>query len=266
LNPYDFFNELNSEIVAEIVERLYADEDELMDGELTAQVKALSDDALATGIEILLKKCTKPMLNDLHADFKENNYTKPIMVQKLMDVLFEKGIAGFFGDSIIDSSIVVNIASKFLGKKTEAENEKLSKEELIEKLEDETNLQGLTKFFEHFTISDLKSWCKKLKIKVSSQSKKRLAKAIIFGEDVGQTITRTSSGRIIEDKPAIDKTISKDDLMKYKVAELKKYCKVHDIKKTGNKSVLVDRITRFHNGEKVELESDSKKKVKIKKI
>jgi len=251
-------------IFTELVQKFYSTEDEILEAATPQQVKALSDDAMATGIESLLKKCTKPILNDLDKDFKESNYTKPMMVHKLMDVLFEKGVSGFFED--FDLAIVANVASKFLGKKFETEN--VSKEELIEKVEEETYLQGLTKFFEHFSIKDLKDWCKKLKIEVASSSKKRLARAIIFGGDLVPSITRTYSGGSKpsqEDKPEIDKTISKEDLLKYKVVELRKYCKSFGIKKSGNKNELVERITKFHTGEEVEMEAKSKKRSRSKK-
>jgi len=154
------------------------------------------------------------------------------------------------------------------GRSEKVETENVKKEELIEKLEEETYLQGLTKFFEYFSIKDLKDWCKKLKIEVASSSKKRLARAIIFGGDLVPTVNRTYSGGnkpSQEEKPEIDKTMSKEDLLKYKVVELRKYCKINGIKKAGNKNELVDRITKFHNGEEVEKETKSKKRSRSKK-
>jgi len=229
-------------------------------------VKALSDDTLTTGIEHLLKKCTKPILNDLDKEFKGSNLTKPVMVTKLIDVLFEKGVKGFFME--FDNTVVVNVVAKFFGKKLETEN--VPKEELVNKLEEETYLQGLTKFFEQFSVADLKGWCKKMKIEVASSSKRRLSRAIIFGLDLGQTnISRTystgGSSQTIENTPEINKTISKDDLLKYKVVELKTYCKSVAIKNTGNKTTLVDRIVKYHNGEEVEKETEPKKRARTKK-
>jgi hypothetical protein len=144
LNPYDFFNDLSENVIfADLVEKFYKDDETVLNQATPQQVKSLSDDALVTGIESLLKRCTKPILNDLDKEFKESNFTKPMMVQKLMDILFEKGVARFFSD--FDQSIVSTVASKFLGKKVNTES--TPKEELISKLEEEIYLQGLTKFF-----------------------------------------------------------------------------------------------------------------------
>jgi len=253
LNPYDFFNDLDKDIIAELVDRFYTEEEELIEGNLVQQVKALSDDAMATSIEHLLKKCTKPILLKFDKEFAENNYTKPVMVAKLADVLFEKGIVPFFED--FDVSDILEVASKFF------EVETKNKDEILEKLEEETYLQGLTKFFEHFSMSDLKSWCKRRKIKVASTSKKRFARAIIFGHDQGQTNSRTTKTN--ENKPEIDKSISKADLKQhYTVALLKKFCKSNGIKKTGTKDVLVDRIITFLNGGEVEMENSETKSKK----
>jgi len=253
-----FFKGLEESVVKEIIEIFYEGDDEILEAKFDQQVQALSDDALVTGIAGMLKKCTKPILMDMDEEFKENNSTKPMMVQKLTDTFYEKGVDVFLEK--LDTSVISSVATKVLRYDTQHE----SKETLIGKLKEDIYMQGLAKFFEHFTVNDLRTFCTLLKIIVKSSSKKRLAKAIIHNKDMGQVKTMKNDP---VDLPEIDKSITKVDLLKYKVVDMRNYCKTVGIKKAGNKNVLVDRIMRFNQGEKVELEDDSttKKRSRSKK-
>jgi hypothetical protein len=261
IDPHKIIKSLDENIVNEMLVMFFKDE-EVMELGRGLQLRALSDSAITTGVDFILNKCTKPILIELEkgesystgGPTNEKSRSKPIIVENLAVKCAERGFASFLGQKKLATLEKVGEKLKVTGS---------NKEELIEKLIEEANIQGLTKMFEAFSPKTLKDWCQSMEIDIQSTSKKRLARGLIYGEDSGPTTTRKYTKPPVE-KIKLDESISQADIMKcYTVTELKKFCGEKKIPALGTKDVLVDRIYRFLQGEEID-ENEGKKPKKDK--
>jgi hypothetical protein len=258
VDPHKIIKNLDEDIIDAMLNNFFHDE-EVMELGRGLQLRALSDSAITTGVDYVLNKCTKPILLELEkgetystgGPTTEKSRSKPIIVENLAVKCAERGFSAFLMQKNVTT--VKKVAEKL-------SVDGADKEDMVEKILEEANIQGLTKMFEAFSAKILKEWCGKMEVEIASTSKKRLAKGLIYGKDTGPTSTRQYSPT---EKIKLEEGVSQDDIKKsYTVNELKKFCTDKNIPNLGTKDILVDRIYRFLQGE--EIDENEGKKVKNK--
>jgi hypothetical protein len=208
----------------------------------------LTDSAIATGVDVVLKKCTKPILLSLQNTATENaaGWNKIKLVGNLGKSIEKKGFASFLEGK--DKVILKKIAVK---NRLVEEEQTAESVELIELIMQEVYKRGTLKIFECFSNYALKRFCDETQIEVESTSKKRLINALISGSD---TAPPASTFRGIKkksdvEKPALEAGISWLDIYNsYTLEDLRKFFKEHDTTPVkGDKSKQVDKAFEMLN-------------------
>jgi len=264
LDPNTVFERFDERIVSQIIEKLYNEDDEIYNITTDEKRSTLAGDVVVTGIQYLLKKCTKDILSKLVireecsesvAGFKTVNLMmslassgnlkitgkmdcnlKPVIVQRISEKIYENSIAVFLSEQEVET--IRKLAEKLNLDGNE-------KNDLIQKINTEVNFQGLTIFFGSFTSHDLKEWCERCDIDVNSTSKKRLSQALIFGKDVCLSNRPHSVPKDVQ-KPELLPNINKNEIRDhYTINDLRIFCEDNNLKKGGSKAQLVERVYNF---------------------
>lgn len=254
LNPMKILSSFDDAIIIGLVEKHFEDEYIIVECNRAKQTSIIAESVFITGIEMLLKKLTKPLLDRLEADEEISNpvdtktRSKLVIISNLLKVIDDRGLAEFFNSK--DSDLVLDVAVRA---KIEVDGDK---EDIIERIEQWIIFNGLLALLECFPASELQNWCNLQEIDCDSTSRRRLANALIYGEDFEETTNtkkRARTPKPSKKKPVIDENINSVDLVyHYTVNELKEFCEANQIKKTGRKRELVNRILKYLRGEDVD--------------
>jgi len=208
-----------------------------------ALVQELSDHVSSNGLHIMLKalkaKTLKNLASKLDWGDKKVPSQKGILAKKIYESMQSK-------------------PKKFLDERTPAELKEMlteldidypdNKKEYAETILREADNMGLENLLSTQSIDRLKEFAKSCGLTVESSSLSILIDSIMNQEDF-EAPKKEEKEKISKKKPALDKNITKTDLLAYYTrADLAKFCNDKDISDNGKKSELGERIINFLKG------------------
>jgi len=193
--------------------------------------------------------------------------TKLIMTKMLMDYLGDKKLKDVLNS--YDQSVLLMCCEDIddLSSYSKDEKKKLDKDELIGAIMNNVNIIGINHLLQKLNVEELKEICKELGLTVDSTSVDILLESILEKKSYKQK--KSSKEKPSKNKPKIESGISKIDLNQwYNKEDLEQWLKdkakedeeLKEIKISGKKSQLIDRIIKVLNGEIKESMKKGKKK------
>jgi len=220
-----------------------------------ALVQELSDHVSSNGLHIMLKalkaKTLKNLASKLDWGDKKVPSQKGILAKKIYESMQSK-------------------PKKFLDERTPAELKEMlteldidypdNKKEYAETILREADNMGLENLLSTQSIDRLKEFAKSCGLTVESSSLSILIDSIMNQEDF-EAPKKEEKEKISKKKPALDKNITKTDLLAYYTrADLAKFCNDKDISDNGKKSELGERIINFFEGKDVPKKGETRRK------
>eukprot|EP01088_Endostelium_zonatum_P000672 TRINITY_DN10914_c0_g1_i1.p1 TRINITY_DN10914_c0_g1~~TRINITY_DN10914_c0_g1_i1.p1 ORF type:complete len:274 (-),score=87.05 TRINITY_DN10914_c0_g1_i1:70-891(-) len=246
--PSQILKKLSKETLRKLYIKERHEDSEVPEASKTHMREHISKIIDETGLDCMLTEMKrddlKLLADALKIEFVEgvdNKNSKPVLSSKIRSAFEKKGFEDFLKKDAKDDLL------EKLCKTLEIETDKDTKmaEEVIDKIKE----YGASKYWNacdldllHAATSDLK-----MKTAKNTNSKRKLVEALLT--DSAPEKERKKKKRKIEfseKKPAIAQGVSKDDLFQYyNITELQKWLKTHNMKTSGKKKELIDRISTY---------------------
>jgi len=199
--------------------------------QITAQMK-----------KVELEEITEP----LNIDHGKNSITKTVLRKRLVEIMEKEGPEEFFKkhtkvDSLISIIKALNVDPVSTS----------SKEKLVIQATTLVNLTGFQTFFGRFDTNFLQHIMEQLNLKCETDSKPKIVYALATQSAAKKENRQKEDVSYSKKKLAIRKGISYQDIYQhYLKDELVSFCRENEMKVTGSKKEVINRILAYLDGDK----------------
>lgn len=217
----------------------------------SAVVKAVSREATDAGVRQLVslfKLATlKEICEPLELDLSKNNPNHKGTYQKrLKEKMVEMGIADFLNEFMDEKRLKIFVET--LGEAPEGKDKKT----LVEQATRLINFTGISTFLSTFDTHFLQELMSEMKLKCKTDNKTTILEAIAMQTDARSEESSKDREDLTfsKEKLPIKKGITYQDIFQhYNVEELVDYCRENELKVSGKKPILINRILDFLDGD-----------------
>eukprot|EP01114_Cavostelium_apophysatum_P006484 TRINITY_DN1780_c0_g2_i1.p2 TRINITY_DN1780_c0_g2~~TRINITY_DN1780_c0_g2_i1.p2 ORF type:complete len:298 (+),score=96.84 TRINITY_DN1780_c0_g2_i1:1710-2603(+) len=232
------------------VEKIYVRKDAAR----THLVDAISEEVNTIGVKHLTMMLKKTQLSEICASLGIEAESKPVLQKRLYEAIVKQGASDFFG-ALDKKSLQVIMAA--MGEDTAVDAKKSAK-----RLADLIEILGSEVFFARFEVPFLKELMRDMELETNSvASKNSLVRAIIDQTDAEKATRPNTEIKFSKSKKEIAKGITYQDIFQwYKVEEVRDWCRDNELKVSGTKPELINRVLAFLDGDKENTMSSQPKK------
>lgn len=210
------------------------------DDEEIAEV--LKGDIDAIGARYLTTQLKLPQLVEIGmavgVKLKDNN-TKSYFSKRMVEIVRAESLNKFVS-KMKTAQIVLCLS--LLGVSTESTDPKV----LAASLEAEIRLAGLESFLSTMKMDTLKAVAEDMDLNVPNATTNSLLTAISTGKPPGKKPVVTKEVKITKSKPKLDSKATVENIFQhYNKDELENFCRSHDLKVSGKKRELAERIVDY---------------------
>jgi len=225
--------------------------------------ETIEETGVTSLLEFMKREDLKELINKLDINWKDedNKNSKAVLSSRLREKIMPSGIDEFLQD-VADVSMLNKLCDSL-----EESPVSTNKDQLVKQVSGAVRGLGAETFWNSFDVTTLQNVTNDLKLKTKgTNSKRKLVDSIITNSNPEKNEPKKKKRKITysKKKKPIEKGISYDDIFQhYYVAEVRSWCKAHDLKTSGKKKVLINRILGYLNEDAED--GDSGKESKDKK-
>ena len=216
-------------------------------------VKYLLEDIAFNGVKNLIQELKLDELikatSHLKIDHGTNNPKSKMVLSKRLKESFEEYGPSEWLNNCGDESVLKTFAHILRIK----DAQKLSVKALRPAIDNEISVTGLITLFENLNIPLLKKCCEELEIEnyEGVSAKSVLVKAIVFDVPIAAPEKKKKKAVRVGAKKSIEKCNEYEQLFQhYTLEQLVDWCKERDVKTSGTKKVVINRILAYNDGDR----------------
>eukprot|EP01119_Soliformovum_irregulare_P017722 TRINITY_DN530_c0_g1_i1.p2 TRINITY_DN530_c0_g1~~TRINITY_DN530_c0_g1_i1.p2 ORF type:complete len:326 (-),score=124.62 TRINITY_DN530_c0_g1_i1:211-1188(-) len=219
----------------DLVESLRECIEEIGINQVTSAIKKDDLDALIGPLKIEL-----PSQNDKE---KKQTVSKAIIRKRISTLVAEEGLSKFFSD--MDAKLLMH----FYEASPTDEDAEEGKKKLAPQVARLVAEAGLQVFFGRFNVEFLQDLMESCKLKYNTNNLNALCLALAYQQPALKEKKKVAkSPKFSSKKLPIEKGITYQDIFQHYYSEdLHEYCKEHELKNSGTKKELINRILAFVN-------------------
>jgi len=196
------------------------------------------------------------LTNPFKIDHGTNNPTKVVLRKRFIEKMEEFGLDKFLSKS----SMTPELLSILI---TAADEEPLSKDKdkLVSQASEIINLVGFQSFFSRFDTPFLQHLLSEMDLKCDTSSKDKMIYALATQTNAKKQKTKHEEITFSKEKEEIKKGITYQDIYQhYRRDEILDWCRENELKVSGSKKELINRVLDFLDGDKENTMANANKK------